>query len=524
MIGASLWDPCPLVSICLWGMITPQLMQKVLSLVLEDLKDHASGRLNINQVQDLAGLGSNGTYANNVWVEFKKKLPQPKLPKLHVFQCPLKHSLLGLFSKPMHMILPHELLSAVYHNYPMMFQDMVYGSEATCVKFWNSVKGGEHFRNHPVRFRADHQTNCIPLRFHGDGTPVVGLGKSWGKVMDCFSLSSILVTGPTGLFYWLIYCIHQALLSKVSGHKSMAAFFKEFRWSMWWIWLGIHPTEKSNGQKIVSKLAGTKLYSCLWLLSSDCEHNTSCYGQPNVNSNKPCMLCPVNASDLPWWDFRINAEWISKIYTLLQWQMENLDECILFSVIGVSVYSLYPDWMHVKHLGVDKILLGSVLWILINWVLPESAEANLVVVLKHINEIYAQDRVKNRYGNIRQTMFTAKAGPKLKGKAGEVKDLGPVMHKIWLKYYNKELDLHKSIEYMLRVSAHLDKILDDYPTEFVLPDTAAEDLIVSGFTYMAVWADVQEQLKHHKLFGLTSKAHLLMHCCLLSRLWCYSSK
>jgi len=32
---------------------------------------------------------------------------------------------------------------------------------------------------------------------HGDGTPVTGLGKSWGKLVDVFSVGSILVTGPT---------------------------------------------------------------------------------------------------------------------------------------------------------------------------------------------------------------------------------------------------------------------------------------------------------------------------------------
>ena len=35
---------------------------------------------------------------------------------------------------------------------------------------------------HPVRERTNFRTHCIPLSIHGDGTPVVGVGKAWGLV------------------------------------------------------------------------------------------------------------------------------------------------------------------------------------------------------------------------------------------------------------------------------------------------------------------------------------------------------
>ena len=44
-----------------------------------------------------------------------------------------------------------------------------------------------------------HADSVIPLRLHGDGTPVTGLGKQWGKLVDVYSLASLLVVAPVKL-------------------------------------------------------------------------------------------------------------------------------------------------------------------------------------------------------------------------------------------------------------------------------------------------------------------------------------
>ena len=117
-------------------------------------------------------------------------------------------------------------------------------------------------------------------------------------------------------------------------------------------------------------------------------------------------------------------------------------------------------------------------------------------------------------------MFHTKSSPKLKGRAGEIKDLGPVLVKIWKKYYNPALDIHKKILIILEGSAHCDQILSDHPSDFVLPEAAASDLISTAFIYLSTWYDVSLHFKGADLplFGLTAKAHILVHCCILSRL------
>ena len=49
----------------------------------------------------------------------------------------------------------------------------------------------------------------------------------------------------------------------------------------------------------------------------------------------------------------------------------------MLQIEGVTILSFYPDWMHCKSLGIDKIKLGSVLYILIHFILPGDVDENL---------------------------------------------------------------------------------------------------------------------------------------------------
>ena len=123
---------------------------------------------------------------------------------------------------------------------------------------------------------------------------------------------------------------------------------------------------------------------------------------------------------------------------------------LMLKIVGVSILSFYPDWMHCKSLGIDKLLLGSTLYVLVHDVLTGSVEDNVATVWKDIEMIYDELDSDNRYGHMRQTMFNKKSQPKLMGKAGEVKYLGPVMVKIWEKYMNPALLIHQKILIVLQ--------------------------------------------------------------------------
>ena len=112
--------------------------------------------------------------------------------------------------------------------------------------------------------------------------------------------------------------------------------------------------------------------------------------------------------------------------------------------------SFHPDWMHCKALGIDKPLLGSVLYVLVHFVLPGTVEENLAAVWRDIEDGYEKLSSENRFGHMRQTMFHTKSQPKLKGKAGEVKDLVPVLALVWEKHMNNNLPIHRHILFVLQ--------------------------------------------------------------------------
>jgi len=134
-------------------------------------------------------------------------------------------------------------------------------------------------------------------------------------------------------------------------------------WSFKALWLGEEPTEDWNGTPIPGAVAGVKLmagkFMTLWALVCDLEHCYKAYAMPNPSSSCPCGLCPVNSSDLPWWDFRPNADWILKIYTVQSWLASGWKQSFIFNIVGLSCLSFYPDWMHCKSLGIDKPMIGS---------------------------------------------------------------------------------------------------------------------------------------------------------------------
>ena len=61
---------------------------------------------------------------------------------------------------------------------------------------------------------------------------------------------------------------------------------------------------------------------------------------------------------------------MQNVWGALQWIAANPHRHPLLALIGASVLTVYPDWMHVKYLGTDQYLLGSVLKLMVFHLLP----------------------------------------------------------------------------------------------------------------------------------------------------------
>ena len=80
-----------------------------------------------------------------------------------------------------------------------IWREMILPDEDALEYFWNEQLRARSPRleNNPMTSVVNWKRRFVPLFMHGDGCPVVGVGKSWGKSMDSFSWGSMLVRGCT---------------------------------------------------------------------------------------------------------------------------------------------------------------------------------------------------------------------------------------------------------------------------------------------------------------------------------------
>ena len=140
-----------MVMMVLWGLVSPQLLQKVMALYAADLKLLEAGKLDLNGIEKLAKIGTNGTLPNCCWRDLKAILPAVKLPSPKVVLFPLKHTNLGRFAQRLPLLLPHTLFAAIYNHFPEMWQKIVYPGALTCQRFWKAVSGSPQFAQHDVK-------------------------------------------------------------------------------------------------------------------------------------------------------------------------------------------------------------------------------------------------------------------------------------------------------------------------------------------------------------------------------------
>lgn len=116
-----------------------------------------------------------------------------------------------------------------------------------------------------------------------------------------------------------------------------------------------------------------------------------------------------------------------------------------------------------------QVLYGSVLHLLVHYILPSTPERNLATVWKEILHQYKTLEVKNTYSSMKLTMFGARGGCKLKGTAAELRDFGKALLPVWRHHANNKLELHRKVELVLKLGNHMEWILDEHPTDFALP-------------------------------------------------------
>jgi hypothetical protein len=179
--------------------------------------------------------------------------------------------------------------------------------------------------------------------------------------------------------------------------------------------------------------------------------------------------------------------------------------------------------MHNKYLGTDQQQYGSTLFVLRYMILPNSPQENLLVCWNIIKKHYADHHSNNRYGSITKlSTFVRKSGViKMRGKAAELKGLCFPLLDLWKAHMNTSFTIHRKIKLMLQLNCQMETILDTYSDSFKLPVDAAKEFLKCGFLMYEFQKELQAHFQMDEgctktTFSLTSKAHMVLHSCLLS--------
>lgn len=181
------WWP-RICSTSLLGGISPQEVQSSADLTCKDIV--AAGGKPHGDLKALASLGSNGRFKEHMHRQLVAFATQDLLlSPVHSCYIPFEGVQQPVFQS---MIRPHVLFSDLYHHYKAAWDQHILPDTGAIAKFWKLQEQHPAFKKHPLSKKANYQSKCVPLLVHGDGTPVVSIGKLWSKQLTIFSWASML--------------------------------------------------------------------------------------------------------------------------------------------------------------------------------------------------------------------------------------------------------------------------------------------------------------------------------------------
>ena len=160
--------------------------------------------------------------------------------------------------------------------------------------------------------------------------------------------------------------------------------------------------------------------------------------------------------------------------------------------------------------------------------------------LKHLEtlvmDFYARNPTSCKFKHMSKlsTFIRKKGGPKLRGKAIEIRSFGPVILSLWEQFCNQELLMHRNILVLLKLNQQVDAMLEEHKAELAFPPEVARQfektIFAMGHLQLLVENHflLEEGVPH--LFTSTSKLHGLAHSALLSKyisprmVWCFTGE
>ena len=248
--------------VCLWawGLVSPQRVQKLcfkMHADVERLNASNAAKVGVDvsefqvfpDIKRLADIGGKGQCSNNCYRDLINLLGDThiRIPAPVSIPIKIRQSWQGFGDHLQYFLWPHQLFSDIYHDYKDAWQTTITTGSEQNGRFWGTQDNSPQFVD-AVRNRENLRTHCVPIAVHGDGVAVAGRAKAWTKVLDVWSWCSLLGTGKTLDMQFYIFSLFQGLLSTKDGRSTYRRIHERMRWSLFWLWLGRHPTHDPYGE------------------------------------------------------------------------------------------------------------------------------------------------------------------------------------------------------------------------------------------------------------------------------------
>ena len=227
-----------------WGESSPQQVQALAAAALKDFAV-ASAQAPLD-LAFLTGLGDSGKYPSKMHQQImsfanKQCRFSSGFSTSLEFKEPWTHQLQV-------MRLPHIVFSDLYHKYNGAFRRFILPSEDTLEAFWKLQLDHPALPGSPASSPTFEPRKTVPISCHGDGTPVIGIGKVWSRMLTSYSWSSMVCeagwTKDSQLPIW--YCFDET-----DAGPTTQSFFEILAWSFQALQSGYWPKSDHKGKQIL---------------------------------------------------------------------------------------------------------------------------------------------------------------------------------------------------------------------------------------------------------------------------------
>jgi hypothetical protein len=161
----------------------------------------------------------------------------------------------------------------------------------------------------------------------------------------------------------------------------------------------------------------------------------------------------------------------------------------------------------------------------------------LEVVFAELQQVWRELKPTSRFGQLHLSMFTNPKSPladfpRLKGRAAEIRGMGPALHRVWSQHMIPDNIQHKQIQLLLKLGCKMEDMLDEHRELACFPEDIAGPFenfawgYVRLFSALAAYYNGLGQFQ----FNVTIKSHMIVHAAQGSRNlnprkgWCYGGE